>query len=236
MEELRSTEVLEREILEDARKKAAKVLKTADDAIAQQKRDWEKKLGDDLDSIRKSYMNRMKKTVEDIFARQPLDKRRLRLKTNEEFLSAAIKDFLSSLDRERLISVLERELLRLLETVGFEAEGSAVSDAAAVPAVVRYSGLSLAEAQSVLSKSPAAFDWQYRETIAPNGSPNDLSENDLSFNETSTESAYNHFPSIVIDTGKFKLSASVEAAAAALLNDKREELAAALLGSEALHD
>jgi hypothetical protein len=179
----------------------------------------------------------MKKTVEDIFARQPLDKRRLRLKTNEEFLSAAIEDFLSGLDRTRLISVLERELLERLQAVagdvGLKAvTGNAVADnavannAAKTAAVVRYSGLTLAEAQSILRKSPAAFDWQYKETIAPNESPD----------ETSTGSAYNRFPSIVIDTGKFRLTASVEAAAAALLKDNREELAAALLGPEALHD
>ena len=227
MEELRTTEVLEREILEDARKKAARLLRTTDDTIAQQRRDWEKKLGDDLESIRKSYMTRMKKTVEDIFARQPLDKRRLRLKTHEGFLSGAIEDFLSGLDRTRLISLLECELLERLNAVAGDVglktvtEGG-VANNAAVPAVVRYSGISLSEAQSILKKSHAAFDWQFEE---------ELSSNDVSLNESSAR-----FPSIVIDTDRFRLTASIESAAAALLKDNREELAAALLGPEALHD
>ena len=233
MEELRTTEVLEREILEDARKKAARLLKTADDSIAQQKRDWEKKLGDDLESIRKTYMTRMKKTVEDIFARQPLDKRRLRLKTHEGFLSGAINGFLSGLDRKRLLSVLERELLRLLETVGFEADASgavandAVANNAAKAAVVRYSGLSLDETRSILEKSQAAFDWQFEEDLSSNA----LAGNDLSFDGSSAR-----FPGIVINTGAFRLTASIESAAAALLKDNREELAAALLGREVIND
>jgi len=229
MEELRTTEVLEREILEDARKKAARLLRTTDDTIAQQKRDWEKKLGDDLESIRKSYMNRMKKTVEDIFVRQPLDKRRLRLKTHEGFLSGAIEDFLSGLDRKRTLSLLEHELLERLQAVSDDSgakssvANNASKDAVANnAAVVRYSGLTLDETRSILKKSRAAFDWQFEE---------DISSNDVSLNESSTR-----FPGIVIDTGAFRLTASIESAAAALLKDNREELAAALLGPEVLHD
>jgi vacuolar-type H+-ATPase subunit H/predicted HTH domain antitoxin len=226
MEELRTTAVLEREILDDARKKAARLLRTADDSLAQQKRDWDKKLADDLESIRKAYMNRMKKTVEDIFARQPLDKRRLRLRTHEEFLSAAINDFLSGLDRTRLLSVLEGELLRLLETVGFE------NGADSGAAVVRYSGLTLAETQSILKKSSVSFDWQFQEDL----SSNDLSFNDKSLNDSLSRSGHARFPLVVIETGAFRITASVEAAAASLLKDNREELAAALLGQGVLHD
>ena len=219
MEELRTTEVLEKEILEDARKKAARLLRSADDSVAQQKRDWEKKLNDDLESIRKTYMNRMKKAVEDIFARQPLDKRRLRLKTHEEFLSAAIDDFLSGLDRKRLLSVLERELLLRLEAVA--------DNAALKTAVVRYSGLSLSETRSILEKSQAGFDWQFRDGLA---------SNELSPDDSSSQNAHGRLPLIVIDTEIFRLTASVAVAAAALLKDNREELAAALIGAEALHD
>jgi vacuolar-type H+-ATPase subunit H len=245
MEELRTTEVLEREILEDARKKAARLLRTTDDTIAQQRRDWEKKLGDDLESIRKSYMSRMKKTVEDIFARQPLDKRRLRLKTHEAFLSGAIEDFLSGLDRTRLISLLERELLERLNAVagdvGLKAvsengvapnvvAANAVANNARIPTVVRYSGISLEETRSILKKSPAAFDWQFQEDL----SANDLSFNDEFLNDSLSRSG--RFPSIVIDTDRFRLTASIKSAAAALLKDNREELAAALLGREVIND
>jgi hypothetical protein len=42
MEELQSTEALDREILEDARKKAFKILKGADETLASSKTAWEK--------------------------------------------------------------------------------------------------------------------------------------------------------------------------------------------------
>ena len=86
MEELRTTEVLGNEILEDARKKALKILKTADETLETQNRDWDKKIKRQLDSIRKTYEERTKKTNEEIQARLPLDRRRLRSETTESFL------------------------------------------------------------------------------------------------------------------------------------------------------
>jgi len=210
MEELRSTEVLEREILEDARKKAARLLKTADDTLAQQKRNWEKKLADDLEAIRKTYMERMKKNTDDIFARLPLDKRRLRLKTHEGFLTAAMNDFLTGLDRERIFSVLERELSRRLEAVKPDALQ------ASAPAVVQYSGITPSEARALLAKSPVSLEWQFQELPTPH-----------SLLPT---------PYIVVETDSYRLTASIESAAADLLKENREELAAALLGPEALYD
>jgi len=220
MEELRTTEILEREILEDARKKAARILKTTDDSLSQQKGEWEKKLSSDLETLRHMYMNRMKRTKEDIFARLPLDKRRLSLKTHEEFLSTAIDDFLLGLDRKRLLFLLERELLERLNAVAEYALDENIADDGTHAAVVRYTGLDAAELRSILKKSPVSFDWQFQEGILPN---------DLSF-----QSTHGHFPFVVVETGAFRLTASVELAATALLKDKREELAVALIGPEVL--
>jgi hypothetical protein len=44
------------------------------------------------------------------------------------------------------------------------------------------------------------------------------------------------FPSVVIDLPSAKITSSVEAAARTLLLEKRAELAAALLGPEAVYD
>jgi len=110
MEELRTTEVLGNEILEDARKKAQKILKTAEDTLATQDRDWERKLKRSTDSIRKTYADKIKKTNDEIQARLPLDKRRLRSETTEGFLVKAIDAFLRTLSREKLLFILEKEL------------------------------------------------------------------------------------------------------------------------------
>ena len=53
MEELQSTEILEREILEDARKKAMRILKTADDTIRAKTAEWEKKTADAVAELEK---------------------------------------------------------------------------------------------------------------------------------------------------------------------------------------
>ena len=87
MEELRSTEVLDKEILEDARKKAHKILQTADEALEAQNRDWEKKIQRSVKSIKRTYEARLKKTTEEIFARFPLDQRRLDPKQPRNFCS-----------------------------------------------------------------------------------------------------------------------------------------------------
>ena len=61
MEELKSTELLDREILEDARKKAHKILNTAGDSLGAQTRDWDEKIRSALASIGKSYAEKTKK-------------------------------------------------------------------------------------------------------------------------------------------------------------------------------
>jgi vacuolar-type H+-ATPase subunit H len=154
MEELRTTEVLGNEILEDARRKAQKVLKTAEDTLAAQNRDWERKLKHSTDSIKKSFAARTKKTSEEINARLSLDRRRLRSETAESFLVKAMDDFLRTLTREKLLLVLERELKPRLT--------ACAEDLGNHRSIVRYSGLSLDEAKAVLEKMPFKGDWEFK--------------------------------------------------------------------------
>ena len=209
MEELLSTEALDREILEDARKKAMRILKTADETLEAQKADWDKKIQDALESIRNIYAQRIKRSSGEILARLPLDKRRLRAETAEGFLVRAMDDFFSSRSREMLLSVLEKELAQRLNACVVDGEGT-----------IFYSGMSLSEAEGVFKKiSSSAY--------GPFGS------GDMKFKE---DPVVHKFPSIVIDTRALRINASVEGAAASLMRDKRAELAAALLGGGALND
>ncbi|MDR2028442.1 MAG: ATPase [Treponema sp.] len=112
MEELQSTEVLDKEILEDARKKAQRILKTADETIASAEASWEKKLQRALTKIRQKYAGRREKTREEIMARLPLDKRRVRSEKVEGLLRSAMDAYLLSLPREKLLSLLEAELAK----------------------------------------------------------------------------------------------------------------------------
>jgi vacuolar-type H+-ATPase subunit H len=154
MEELRTTEVLGNEILEDARKKAHKILKTSDDTLAAQNRDWERKIKHSTDSIRKTFTARTKKTNEEIQARLPLDKRRLRSETTEGFLVKVIDEVLRTLSREKLLLVLEREFHARLK--------ACAEDLVHHRSIVRYSGLSLDEAKELLEKMPHKGEWEFK--------------------------------------------------------------------------
>jgi hypothetical protein len=213
MEELRSTEALDREILEDARKKAYKILKTAEDAQSAQTRTWDRKLKRAVDSLRKSYEEKKNKTRDELLARLPLDKRRLRAETAEKSLRKAMDGFLRGLPREKVLFILESELsgrFRFLSMEGKEEGAKALAGAG-----VFYSGLNDSEARLVLNRAfgPACSGWVLTE-----------------------DRHHAEFPFIVINAPAMKITASVENAASDLLKDKRAELAAALLGGEALND
>jgi len=218
MEELLSTEVLDREILEDARKKAHKILKTADENQAAQVRDWEKKTRDAVNSIQKAYAERTERIEKEILARLPLDKRRLRSETSESFLKNAIDNFLRSLDREKLLAILEGELSQRIDSCA-GVEGSRE---------FYYSGMNAEEAHGILERILAASgrkdspdgNWEFKEEPqAGSSGPHDHT-----------------FPSVVIHTQVLKVSASVEDAAEAMMKEKRAELASALLGEGVLND
>ena len=224
MEELRSTEVLDREILEDARKKAYKILKTADDALEAQKRDWDKKIEDSLKSVRKTYAERTERAGAEILARLPLDKKRLRSESTERSLQSAMTDFLRSLKREQLLFIIEREIREHFEALAL----SEAADIAIPKARVAYSGLSLDETRALLKKATAASGSGKGAPVRINAKHEDW--------ELKEEKEKHEFPFIVIDTRNWKLYASVEEAAASVLKDRRAELTAALLGEGALND
>jgi len=212
MEELLSTEVLDREILEDARKKAYKILKTADENLSAHVRDWEEKTLQAVTSIKKNYTERINKTEEEILARLPLDKRRLRSETAENFIKKAIYDFLLSLGREKLLAILEEHLSQRLTVFDGDEKREVI-----------YSGLSLDEVRGVLERA-------YRRK---QGGAWDFIENT---HAGSSGPLGHEFPSVVINTPALKINVSVEDAANTMLKEKRAELASALLGAGVLDD
>ena len=64
MEELQSTEVLDREILEDARRKAFRILKTADDTVKSNTAGWEKKTAAALKDLNTRHEERRRRVAE----------------------------------------------------------------------------------------------------------------------------------------------------------------------------
>jgi vacuolar-type H+-ATPase subunit E/Vma4 len=114
MEELQSTELLDREILEDARKKAYRILKTADETIKNNLAEGEKKLASVLDTLEKKYALQGRLATEEVMARLPIDKRRAKAKKIEELLNSAVKTWYEGLSRARVLELLKKELAKRL--------------------------------------------------------------------------------------------------------------------------
>jgi vacuolar-type H+-ATPase subunit E/Vma4 len=201
MEELQSTEVLDREILEDARRKARRILKTADEEAAASEKVWEKKTQKARTGLTRRFEERLEAGRVEIMARLPLDKRRLALERIDRLLNEAAASFLENAGREKLLGILERELCeRSAEIAGHDKDTFKVV----------YCSLSRDEAEGLVKR---AF---------PNSALN------------LEEGRAGRFPGIMADSGAVRVSVSVDAAVKTLLSEKRGELAAALLGKEAL--
>jgi vacuolar-type H+-ATPase subunit E/Vma4 len=206
VEELQSTEALDREILEDARKKAFKILKSADESAAASRVSWERRLSAALEEAR--TRNRLKTELgrREIMARLPMDKRRIRSEKIEGFLGSAMEDFLASLGRDRITLLLEGELIKRINAV----EGPDK------PVELRYRGLSKDELEGLIKKALPGIQVK--------------SAGDALYTVPGV------LPALVLEFPCLRLSASVDAAASQLLLDKRAELAAALLGEQALEN
>ncbi|MDR1046913.1 MAG: ATPase, partial [Treponema sp.] len=142
MEELQSTEVLDREILEDARRKAFKILKGADDTVKANAQSWKKKSDEAVAGLERRYAARQKRSTQEIMARLPLDKRRAKAERIEAFLLSSAERWYKKQPRERIIGLLETGMKSRLE----EAPGSLSESCRLI-----YSGLEKAEAEAVIA-------------------------------------------------------------------------------------
>ena len=206
MEELQSTDVLDREILEDARKKARRLLAAAEETVAAASKAWEARTARDLEELRRNYAARVEQAREELMARLPLDKRRAHSEKVEALLLSAMGEYLGGLSREKLLALLEGELRRC-------AAGLPESGSGPLEAVCR--SLSREELAALLDAALPGRQWTFPETPALRRIPGDL-------------------PAILVNAPEARITASVDALAAALMEDRRAELVAALVGPEAL--
>jgi vacuolar-type H+-ATPase subunit E/Vma4 len=114
MEELQSTEILEREILEDARKKARRIVKTADDAIKAKEAERERNILSALGELEEKYKKQSAAAAREIMAVLPIDKRRAQARKVEELLNMAVESWYAKLNRRRMLEMLRHELEKRL--------------------------------------------------------------------------------------------------------------------------
>jgi len=209
MEELQSTEILDREILEEARKKASRILKNCEESIRIQNDQWEQELNKAVSELDEKYRGQKEAAEKNIMARLPVDKLRLKIEKIEELLKLAVRSWFDSLSRERILELITLELSkRLLFCKDQLSENEEIN--------VQAQGLEQSEAQSVINSINKTFSLrgELRLLDVANCSQPDLSS----------------FPSIALETNDICITASVEEAVNFLLQEKRAELVEALIG------
>jgi hypothetical protein len=217
MEELQSTDILDREILEDARKKALRILKTADEAARVKTAEWEKKTVASLDELGKKHAEQCRLASADIMARLPTDKRRAKAEKIENLLRGAVESWYAGLSRAEVLGMLKSELeKRTAQVEEFsKAAGQQVcssvleraSELAPASVLARISGLSRAEAEAILQA--VSGNCVIEELPSVHG-----------------------FPEIVLETGKVRVTSSIQKTVDYLLQERRAELIEALLGKD----
>jgi len=207
MEELQSTEILDREILEDARKKAQRILKTADETIRAQTSEWEKKTVESIGELEKKYREQKEAEVEKVMARLPIDKLRSKVEKIDSMLQSAVEAWYGSLNRSRIIELLTGEFAKRIDSCEEFSSDNGQKKSTAKTSQIRalYSGLSQKEAETTLK----VVGW-----------PCVMEE----------KTSVNNYPSIVLETGDVRITASIQETVNFLLQEKRAELVDALLG------
>jgi vacuolar-type H+-ATPase subunit E/Vma4 len=144
MEELQSTEILDREILEDARKKVVRILKTAEETVHAQTAEWENKTLTSIDELDKKYGEQQETVSAKIMARLPVDKHRVKIEKIEGLLYSAVETWFKNLNRRRILDLLTEELAkRLALCEDFSSSGK-------ISALIN--GIDRKEAESVFKK------------------------------------------------------------------------------------
>jgi V/A-type H+/Na+-transporting ATPase subunit E len=144
MEELQSTEILDREILEDARKKVVRILKTAEDTINAQNAEWEKKTISSIDELDKKHKEQREIAAAKIMARLPIDKHRVKIEKIESLLFSAVETWFKSLSRQKILDLLAGELAKRLALCGDFYKAAQVD--------ARINGINRNEAETVFQK------------------------------------------------------------------------------------
>jgi hypothetical protein len=206
MEELQSTEILDREILEDARKKAARILKTADDSIAAKAAEWEAKAQANVDDLRAAHASALARAGSEIMARLPMDKRRAKAEKIECLLRQAVHGWYTALGSGGALALLQKELTARLAVCGD------LFAAGARPRILAR-GLDRAGVEAALRGLLPAL---------PPGNTDIIEE----------KAAAGGYPEIIIETPQVRVTASIQKTADYFLHKNRAQLLAALLGDD----
>jgi V/A-type H+-transporting ATPase subunit E len=139
MEEVKTSDNLEKEILDDARKKAERLLKNAEKKVEELAKEWDRKIAGELVLLDGEYKKRKAHAASEITAALPLEKKRRRIAYLEEIFEKRIAAVVESLSEEEIIPILVKRLKRASGLLG------------SYSPTVRYSGISRAGAEEIIA-------------------------------------------------------------------------------------
>ena len=140
MEELRSTEILDREIHEDARKKAEKILKEGEKEAGRILDDVSLRIGTVREEKRREYERMAQRYRQDAESAIPLEKQRRIVSFVDKAVTAALEDWFSALTPERRIAIYTGMIDKYRPILGKK------------DVVVRYAGYSGSAVKEILCR------------------------------------------------------------------------------------
>lgn len=118
MEELRSTEILDKEIEADARKKADKILKNAEAEAEKILSDVESRVKEAEEQKEKYYGSKFNQFEKNLEAALPLEKERFLVSFYDDSVSKALNDYLENIGTEKRLSLIEKRFQSLGGVIG----------------------------------------------------------------------------------------------------------------------
>jgi V/A-type H+-transporting ATPase subunit E len=117
MEEIRGTEALEREILDDARKRADRIVRKAVDEAKELQAQTEQKIKAAIDALTQEYHAKQQTAEKEVRSRLPLEKMRLEIQYRDEMLRNAVAEALAKIDARLFGAWCLRGLKRQVELI-----------------------------------------------------------------------------------------------------------------------
>jgi len=115
LEELRSTEILDREIHEDARRKVEKYLQDADNQCKKIQDEIDARLEKETEAKKEMYDKKYERFLHDIQSVVPLEKQRFLIQFQKDSVDEAIKNYFEKLSEEKKLDIIKRRLNKYKE-------------------------------------------------------------------------------------------------------------------------
>lgn len=117
MEELRSTEILDREIETDARKKTEKILKSADEECEKILSQIDERVKKATEEKSAQYENKISRFEKNTKSSVPLEKERFRVTFYFDSVSFALNEYLKNIGAEKRLVLIKKKLAEVKSAV-----------------------------------------------------------------------------------------------------------------------